>query len=150
MSDSRVRETGVQCKNCGLAVVQSSSYSIEQRMPCPQCGSISCVFYVWIRASAIVEGHLGYRMRSPGKGKWKRQEHGGDSFFRKDWRWHRLVRILDRAKDWYYERIMDAKTGDVVRHCEEPLSQHRNLSKALGQDYSTTRTPHEGSDHESQ
>jgi hypothetical protein len=59
-------------------------------MPCPQCGSISRVFDVRKNASAVVEGHLGYRMRSPGKGKWKRQEHGGDSFLWKDGRWHKV------------------------------------------------------------
>jgi hypothetical protein len=150
MSDSRVSEAGVQCKNCGLAVVQSRSLFIEQRMPCTQCGSISRVFDVRIRAAAIVEGHLGYRMRSPGKGKWKRKEHGGDSFFRKDWRWHRLVRILDRTKNWYYEHITDAKTGDVVRHCEEPLSQHRKLSKAMGPGPATIGAKPEGRDCEPQ
>lgn len=150
MSDSRVSETGVQCKNCGLAIVQPCSFSIGQRMPCPQCGSISRVFDVRINASAVVEGHLGYRMRSPGKGKWKRQEHGGDSFFWKDGQWHKVFRVLDRMKDWYYEHITDAKTGEVVRHCEEPLSHHRNLSKAMGPDPSTIGAKPEGSDYESQ
>jgi hypothetical protein len=53
-------------------------------------------------------------------------------------------------KDWYYEHISDAKTGEVVRHREELLSHRRNLSKAMGPDPSTIGAKREGSGYESQ
>lgn len=132
MSNRRVSESTVRCKNCELHLDSDLGVrSADQRVPCPQCGSTFRIFELQITASVVAEGHLGHRLRSPGKGKWKRQEHGGDSFFRKDGRWHKLVRILDRAKNWYYEHITDAKTGEVVRHIEEPLSEHKNKQRLL-------------------
>ncbi|WP_155803355.1 hypothetical protein [Bordetella sp. FB-8] len=34
------------------------------------------------------------------------------------------VRDIDRDADAYYERVVDPDTGEVLRHCEEPLSEH--------------------------
>lgn len=34
----------------------------------------------------------------------------------------RLERIVDRARNWYREHISDRRTGEVVRHVEEKLS----------------------------
>jgi hypothetical protein len=54
----------------------------------------------------------------------------GDSFFAFTRRWHRLQRIIDRRANHYYEHIEDAETGEVVRHVEEPLSEHQNPGSA--------------------
>jgi hypothetical protein len=42
------------------------------------------------------------------------------------------VRDIDRDADTYYERVVDPETGEVLRHCEEPLSEHfgRGSAKA--------------------
>jgi hypothetical protein len=29
-----------------------------------------------------------------------------------------------KKSDWYFERIIDAETGEVIHECEEPLSDH--------------------------
>lgn len=128
MSESRVSEPSVQCKDCGLALPQPASLPVEQRTPCPQCGSTARLINIHIAASVTSEGHLGYRSRHPGKGKWLVQQYGGDSFYRKEGRWHKLTRIIDRVQNWYYEHITDAQTGEMIRHCEAPLSEHRNQS----------------------
>ena len=44
--------------------------------------------------------------------------------------WMKIHRIIDRVKGWYYEHIVDPETGNVVRHCEEPLSKHQGHGSA--------------------
>jgi hypothetical protein len=34
-------------------------------------------------------------------------------------------RVIDREEDFYFERITDLETGEVIHHCEEPLSSHQ-------------------------
>jgi len=41
-----------------------------------------------------------------------------------------LERVIDRAKNWYKELITDPETSGVVRHCEEPLTDHRDRGSA--------------------
>ena len=41
-----------------------------------------------------------------------------------------LERVINRAKNWYKELITDPETGEVVRHCEEPLTDHRDHGSA--------------------
>jgi hypothetical protein len=44
---------------------------------------------------------------------------------RHDGRWHLVERTIDRVSDRYVEQIADVETGDVMRHVDEPLSEHR-------------------------
>ena len=54
----------------------------------------------------------------------------GDDFYRKTGEWNRREKIEDRENDRYYEHIVNPKTGEIVHHCEEPLSQHRGHGAA--------------------
>jgi hypothetical protein len=36
----------------------------------------------------------------------------------------RKVRMFDRDKDEYVERVTDIETGEIIRECVEPLSKH--------------------------
>lgn len=58
------------------------------------------------------------------------EQSRGDDLHRKTGRWMRLERIIDRARDWYFERVTDAATGEVVRECEEPLRTHTGHGSA--------------------
>jgi hypothetical protein len=86
-----------------------------------------------------MEGRLFRRARSPGKVNYDVQHEEGDSFFRRTGRWHRLTRIIDRVRDWYFEHIVDAETGEVIRYRDEPLREHRT---------GTTKARKEDDDHE--
>jgi len=33
-------------------------------------------------------------------------------------------RIINKYNDKYLEKVTDPETGDVIHHCEEPLSKH--------------------------
>jgi len=69
-------------------------------------------------------GHVFRRARHPGKANFAVQHEEGDSFHRKTFRWHKLTRIIDRVRNRYYERIVDSETEVVIRHVDEPLSEH--------------------------
>lgn len=44
------------------------------------------------------------------------------------------VRDLDKDADMYLERVVDPDTGEVIRHCEEPLSEHVGRGSAKAKD----------------
>jgi hypothetical protein len=54
----------------------------------------------------------------------------GDDFHRKDGRWMKLYRLIDRVKDWYDERVTDPATGKIVHECSEPLTDHTGHGSA--------------------
>lgn len=44
--------------------------------------------------------------------------------------WNRREKIENRENDRYYEHIVNPKTGEIVHHCEEPLSERRGHGAA--------------------
>jgi hypothetical protein len=67
------------------------------------------------------------RHRSPaGRHAYRFQFEQGDSFHKTTGKWNYLTRVIDKAKNWYFEHIVDPETGRVLRHIEEPLDKHRN------------------------
>lgn len=54
----------------------------------------------------------------------------GDDLFRKTGKWNRREKIEDRDRDRCFEHITDGETGEVIRHCEEALSEHRGHGSA--------------------
>jgi hypothetical protein len=53
----------------------------------------------------------------------------GDDFHRDSGTWRRLERVIDRAKNWYFERIT-AADGTVVVHQGHPLTEHHGHGAA--------------------
>lgn len=39
-------------------------------------------------------------------------------------------RHWDKQSDWYFERITNIQTGEIIHECEEPLSEHRGHGAA--------------------
>jgi hypothetical protein len=59
-----------------------------------------------------------------GKGKIKIEQLVGDDLHRTSGKWYKKIRVIDRENDRYLETVTDPETGEVVHHCEEPLSEH--------------------------
>jgi hypothetical protein len=64
------------------------------------------------------------KARHAGKGKPFSEFKSGEELYQKTGRWHRVFRLIDRARDWYREFVTDAETGDVIKDVSEPLSHH--------------------------
>ena len=73
---------------------------------------------------------IGLKAKSPGERKPFKETKIGDSFFRLTGVWHKLVRVIDRRNNHYYEHITDLTTRRVIRHVEEPLTDHQGRGDA--------------------
>jgi len=54
----------------------------------------------------------------------------GDDLHKKSNTWMSLERVIDRAKNWYKEIIVNPKTGEIIHKIEEPLSDHTDHGSA--------------------
>ena len=120
----------VQCDACGAPIDEPSNTPPEKRSPCPSCGSTIRQIRVELAETLETHASLGYKAKSQGKGKPYVEGRTGDDLHRKTGKWMLLERVIDRAKNWYKELITDPETGKVVRHCEEPLTDHRDRGSA--------------------
>jgi hypothetical protein len=64
-----------------------------------------------------------------GKVKPYREAFTGFDYHRDTRQWRQVCRVVDRERDRYTERIVDA-SGNVVREVDEPLRQHRGHGAA--------------------
>ncbi len=122
----------IRCSDCGEQLD-------AQAGACPRCGSRHRTVHVTagVRTEALALARLQQKRR--GCSKPIREVKAGDEIYRETGERRRLVRVIDREHDRYYERIEDL-SGDVIRHIDEPLSQHRGHGYAKKK-----RHPGEGS-----
>jgi hypothetical protein len=117
------------CKQCGGLLPEE--YRVAPDKPCPVCGSTARHYEVRIEEKVQVEDML----------EWKACPAKGRSWF--SWGYTRLVaqrslggalayvkRIVDRRTDRYVETVTMRDTGEVIHHCDEPLSQHQGHGSA--------------------
>lgn len=120
----------MKCQDCGEVLEEPSDLPLEGRSPCPKCGSESRHFEVTISETAIVHEHVGIKARHGASGKPFLESKFGDSFYRKTKEWVSREMTVDRENDRYKELITHPETGEVIHHCEEPLSEHRGHGSA--------------------
>jgi len=120
------RDENPHCGGCGREVVWT-------RGPCPYCGSTT---QAHTRTASLTIGirlsEASARLRHPGKKNFLVEIVQG-LFPSKDQGLHKgveLTRTIDRANDAYTETVVDAETGQKLRECREPLSQHRHESRS--------------------
>jgi hypothetical protein len=77
-----------------------------------------------LASSVSFHSKLGLKGRTPKSKKPFHEQITGADLYKLTGQWNALHRIIDRARDYYYELIKDSKTGTVIRFCEEPLSKH--------------------------
>jgi hypothetical protein len=54
----------------------------------------------------------------------------GDDFWRKKNKWMNMNWVIDWKNNLYRKTITDPRSGEVVRHCEEPLDKHQGYGSA--------------------
>jgi hypothetical protein len=119
--------TTVSCSGCGASVPGR----IEDREPCPTCGSIDRTFTVSLTDEVEAHDSLAYKARHGDVGKVKPHHEAftGFDYHRDTKEWRQVSRVVDRESDRYTERIVDAARS-VVRDVDEPLSEHRDRGAA--------------------
>lgn len=102
----------------------------NERIPCPNSGSVSRIFHVSIHGDITIKSKLGMKARHAGGGKPFVEQLSGDDLQRKTGKWMKLSRIIDREKDHYHEVVSNPSTGEIVHECKERLSEHRGHGAA--------------------
>jgi len=120
----------VVCNNCKAQFEDEPNVPSEARKSCPSCGSTSRLFFRPLEGEITPRSKLIYKGRRGGKGKPFIFGTIGADLFRKIQKWIHLERVIDRENDYYKEVVRDPSTGEVIHHCEEPLSKHQGHGSA--------------------
>src|SRR6185312_14392467 len=124
------RTETVVCGACKTSFLDKRNVATERRRPCPSCGSTGRLFFQTVATETTAQTSIGYKGRRSGKGKPFIIGKLGADWSARLRRFVHLERVVDRANDRYKEVVTDPTTGDVIHHCEEPLSQHQNHGSA--------------------
>ena len=73
----------------------------------------------------VGSARIKYRRRRPPRGRVGYESISGIEARRDGEGFVHIRRIVDREKDYYFEHVVDCRTGMVLRHIEVPLSQHK-------------------------
>jgi hypothetical protein len=122
----------VYCQDC-REPLNEPTYSGGQRPPCPHCGSLKRRLDINIVEKIVPHDSLRAKGKHPkrtGKKKVGFESFSGDELHKKTRKWFKKERLVDHDNDRYMEKITDPVTGEVVRFCDEPLSQHQGHGSA--------------------
>jgi hypothetical protein len=113
----------------------SENASLDPNWPCPVCGSIAhrINFNVEVVEKCAVEDFIGMDGRRAKGNRWfirsftrlvAQISRGGALAY--------LTRTFNREDDRYVETVTMRETGEVIHHCDEPLSEHQGHGTARG------------------
>jgi hypothetical protein len=117
----------VNCNECDALLAEE--FSTEPSRPCPVCGSLARRFHVEIAETCQIDDLLGVEGREAGLSRSKgwfirsytrlvpQMSRGGTLAY--------VKRIFDRRADRYVETVTIHETGEIIHHCDEPLSKHQ-------------------------
>ena len=117
------------CKQC-FSILIDETGGEEERKPCPYCNSVDREIHKILRDKFEIYDLLTGKLKKNGKGKPIFEIKSGEEIFELEGIRVNKVRIIDKENDRYFELIQD-KNGNVIRRCEEKLSNHQGhgLSK---------------------
>lgn len=113
----------IKCNNCGFLLDESYNQSVN-RTPCPACGSTSRNYEVIAHVSMGMKATIGVKAKHPGGKRPFYEEKTRGEIQIKSGKNVDRTNVIDRDNDGYTEIIKDAKTGEVLYECSEPLSKH--------------------------
>lgn len=119
------------CVECNAVIYEPND---GVRLPCPSRGSTKRSFRVPLEDR--INFFDGYRLKGyrTGEKEFYIDERDGPSYFRMGNEWHHLIRIIDRENDIYVETIRELKSGKLIRHVQEKLSEHIGHGGAKNQE----------------
>src|SRR5204863_2193199 len=95
------------------------------------CGAIKPTIHVVVQEKISVTESLAGLGYAGSKSKWSWKFYSRPEFFRRDGVWHRVQRFFDKPpRDRYVEHITDARSGTLVHHFEEPLTDPQGHGSA--------------------
>jgi len=119
----------IECADCG-AEGDGRGDTPEQRIPCNKCGSTKRNYHASILETVIDRNGIGVKAKRAGEKKPYIEDLGVPDYSRSLDKVAHRARVIDRDNDRYFEKITDYESGDVIHHCDEPLSQHQGHGNA--------------------
>lgn len=125
----------VVCGTCEEVIQDDLNVSEKTLKLCPNCSSIKQIIYDYYEEEKKrdIKERVVSKIKDTtktGKKKLRKEFVDGDDLHRKSGNWYLMKRIIDKDNDYYLETITDRVTGDIIYHCEEPLSKHRGHGSA--------------------
>jgi len=120
----------VRCGQCNTVLDERSDVKVEQRIPCPNCHSLSRAFKVELHDEIKVFDQLKTKVKSPENKKPVYESIHGEEVSQSNPANIIKDRIIDRRNDRYYERIIDTITGNIIHEDEGRLSDHQGHGSA--------------------
>ena len=114
----------IRCGECGNVLSEASDSPLDERASCPKCGSKARHFEIIVGESLQLHSQIEIKARHGDTGRPFLESKTGDDLHEKTGQWNYLERVVDREQDYYKELISNPSTGEVIHHCEEPLSKH--------------------------
>lgn len=103
---------------------------MEQRRPCPVCGSLARDYAITLSDSITAHSQVALKAKTPGEKRPFIEQKVGDSYSVSRGRWMRLRQLIDRRHNRYAKKVEDPETGEVLRDVDEPLSEHTGRGSA--------------------
>src|SRR3989344_7006731 len=102
------------CGQCNTELDELPSTPIDERKPCPKCGSMVRALRVSVSETVKVHASMELHHIEPGRKRPKAEIISGDDLHRKSGKWMNKERVIDRGKNNYREVVTDPETGEVV------------------------------------
>ncbi len=118
------------CKSCNLVLDGLIDIHAVPRDACPNCGATSRIYDAELSESVVVHEKWKFRNKRPGVKKAVWEVTIGDDLHRDTQKWNHLEMHIDRENNAYFKKVVDPETGEVLRYCEEPLSDHQDRGSA--------------------
>ncbi len=117
--------TGVRCRGCGRALPSAMNESLEQRRPCPTCGSVvRALDRTATEGISTLRGSLQTKLTRGDTGDVAHEQFVGADQSRADGSWTEKTVLRDHETDRYVERVVRERDGEVLRDVDEALSAH--------------------------
>lgn len=119
----------IECADCG-AELDGRGDTLKRRIPCNECGSTKRSYHVFISEAVITRDGIEVKAKRAGEKKPYVEDLAVPDYSRSLDKVVHRERVIDRDNDRYFEKITDYESGEVIHHCEEPLSQHQGHGNA--------------------
>lgn len=125
---TEVHET-CKCSDCGAAIDTGADNS-QPRTRCNACGSTRRTYKIDITETMNVMDGYSLKGKRPDQKKPYIEDRSLPDYSHSRGKHVHLQRVIDRDNDNYFEKVTDYQTGEIIHHCEEPLSQHQGHGSA--------------------
>jgi len=120
-----------RCESCDALVLDEISNDAQEFVICKGCGAKLCAVS---GRGTIVKGKIWRSGMSKAKGLLAIVQLAFRSQRNRNGLLVRHERLIDRRANRYFEQVSAYDSGEVIHHCDEPLTEHRG--------HGTARKPH--------